>query len=112
MPRLLLARRSGAATVDETASDGLTIIGQPAEYGLPQVQMGTIAVSDQGADTGGPPQGLANVAKRSPAEIMRPRGRDVPHALRRPALSVWAMIAAGTKGPTRRLPRTCAFLRR
>src|SRR6266516_5886637 len=73
MASLLLARRSGTATVDGTASDSLTIIGQPAEYCLPQVQMGPITVGDQGADTGGPPEGLANVGKRAPAAIVRPR---------------------------------------
>src|ERR1043166_639764 len=41
--------------------------------------MGPITVGDQGADTGGPRKGLANVAKRAPAAIVRPRGalRDV-----------------------------------
>jgi hypothetical protein len=36
--------------------------------------MGSITVSDQGADTSGLTEGLTNIAKRPPSAVVRPRG--------------------------------------
>src|SRR5215510_1861902 len=84
MPSLLLAIRPGTAAVERAAPNRLAIVRQPAEYGVPQVQMRPITVGDQGADTGGLPKCSANVAKRGPPAIARPRDalRDVDDDIR------------------------------
>src|SRR5262249_57277500 len=84
MPSLLLAILPGTAAVERAAPNGLAIVRQPAEYGVPQGQMRPITVGAQGADTGGLPKCSANVAKRGPPAIARPRDPllDVDDAIR------------------------------